>query len=97
MTDNKYTITRTAQQTYNKRVTDTYVDTATITLKELREHLDLTEQEWHAMSPQEQNQAIEEYVTDDWCLENCVRTEDDGWATSPDEHYEQDLKIVEEA
>jgi len=91
-----FTITRRAQQTYNLRVTDTYEDTKTITLKELLDHSDWTEQEWRAMPQAEQEQHIEEYVTEDWCLENVVKTEDDGWADHPDEHYEEHLAIVKD-
>jgi hypothetical protein len=89
-----FTITRKAQQTYNQRVTDHYEDTKTITLAELLDHHDWTEQEWRAMPEDEQQQHIEEYATDEWFLENVVKTEDDGWAEWPDEHYEEELEIV---
>ena len=91
-----FKITRRAQQTYNQRITDTYEDTKTITLKELLDHSNCTEQEWRAMPKAEQHQHIEEYVQDDWCLENLVKTEDEGWADDPDEDYEESFSIKKE-
>lgn len=55
-----FTITRTATQTYNQRVTDHYGDTQTITLAELAEAEQMKPEEWLAMSQAEQEESIEE-------------------------------------
>ena len=91
-----FTVTRRAQQTYNQRVTDTYEDTQTVTLAELAQAGNISPEEWLEMDAKEQQQAIEEYVKDDWCLENCVKTEDEGWADHPDEDYEESFSIKKE-
>jgi hypothetical protein len=89
-----FTITRRAKQTYNQRITDHYEDTQTITLAELAESAHMKPEEWLAMSQEDQEQAVEEYFeADDWPLENCVKTEDEGWADDPDEHYEDSFSI----
>jgi hypothetical protein len=88
-----FTITRTAKQTYNQRVTDHYEDTQVITLAELAESENMTPEEWLAMSKEDQEQSIEEYATVDWPLEKCIKTEDEGWADYPDEWYEDSFKI----
>jgi len=89
----KFTITRTAKQSYNKRVTDHYEDTQTITLTELAECERMKPEEWLAMSQAEQEESIEEYATADWPLERCVKTEDEGWAEDHDEWYEDSFSI----
>ena len=88
-----FTITRRAKQTYNKVITDHYEDTQTITLAELAESAGMEPEEWLAMSQEDQEQAIEEYATVDWELENIVKTEDEGWADDPDEDYEESFSI----
>lgn len=91
-----FKITRRAQQTYNQRVTDTYEDTQTVTLAELAEAVNCSPEEWLEMDEEEQQEAIEDYVKDDWCLENLVKTEDEGWADDPDEDYEESFSIKKE-
>ena len=91
-----FTITRKAEQTYNQRVTDHYEDTKTITLAELAEAVNISSEEWLEMSAEDQEEAIEEYVKDDWCLENVVKTEDEGWADYPDEDYDEWFTIKKE-
>ena len=92
-----FKITRRAKQTYNKRVTDHYEDTQTVTLAELAEVENCSPEEWLAMTPEEQEQSVQEYadqITADWELDNVVKTEDDGWADDPDEDYEEEFEIV---
>ena len=89
-----FKITRRAQQTYNQRVTDHYEDTQTITLAELAEAEQMSPEEWLAMTPEQQEQSVQEYAEVDWCLDNFVKTEHKGWADDPDEDYEEEFDIV---
>ena len=93
-----FTITRRATQSYNKRVTDHYVDTQTITLAELVEDDNMTPEQFLQMTPEEQEQIIEEYACVDWCLENIVKTEDDinDDGTMDQEDYDEIFEIIKD-
>lgn len=91
-----FKITRRVKQTYNQRVTDHYEDTQTVTLAELAEAGNCSHEEWLKMDAEEQQEAIEEYVRDDWELKNVVKTEDEGWADDPCEDYEENFEINKE-